>query len=612
MTRARWVKRGIAAACVLAVTAASAVAAADTGSTSPAISVNPTSVTLSADATTGMASSAVTVSNIGMEDLAITAITQAGSPDWTHVRTGACQTLPCTLPSAGTFTIETQFAPTAIGARTATLTIASNDPVVPMLQIPLNGTGQGATLALGSNLGMPATLDLGTSPIGIPTSATFELRNDGNVMLAPVNLALAQPGTELTVMPNPTTIAAASTRTITVGCTPTAAQLYTGQLEITAPGAVSGSPISILVRCTGTSGSLYSTPSSIQLGEIRTGGARVTRTIALKTAGGSLAITSPPALAPAVTDLTVSAPSALTITLAAPALFDLNVDATADHDLATTIAVTAGPDSLAIPVTGKVVTAAVEVPAAVMIGSFCVNQPTTGAVARLSATGTATIGLPMQPGLDRMSSSPFQLAYTAPVSYPYALPPSQTATVEVIPLRQAAKGVQTDEVVWATDIAGAAAPRTKVTAAFIADGGAIAPQLADFGAVALRQTGEPRVIKIQNCGLETMTLASPEISPSGEFADDSAAPLPEMLPPNAIATINVTFRPKKLGTRMATLTVGSSKGVLGVTLLGQGVGAPDATPDPTSFYACDCTSSRPADAWPALVVLVVLRRRRRR
>lgn len=614
MIQARWIRRGIAAGGVLA--AATAIVMAGTGAplvVEPAvISVNPPSVTLTNTVGAGMSTSNVTVRNIGLGDLHISGLTHTGSTDWTSATVGLCSALPCTLPPTASFMLSTTFAPTAIGMRDATLTIASDDPNTSMFQIPLTGTGLGANIALASNLGMPATLDLGTTPVGIQATATFDLRNDGNLLLSPVNLTLTQPGSELTVSPNPTAISPSSIRTITIGCTPTAPQPFDGQLEIVAPNALTGSPISIAVTCMGTSGSLYSTPSSVQLGEVRTGSPRVTKSIALKTAGGPLTILSPPVLSPGVADVSVTTPSSTTITLATPSTFELNVDATTDHDLATSIEVSASADSLSIPVTGKVVTAKLEYPQTIRIGSFCVNQATTSAPTRLTATGTATIGLATQPVLNKMSSSPFQLAYTSPVSYPYSLPPSQSAMVAVTPLRQVAKGVQTDDVVWATDVSGDDAPRTTVTAEFIADGGAIAPQLADFGAVMLRETSEPKIIKIQNCGMEPMTLSGPEISPAGEFSEDSAVPLPETLAPNAIATINVEFRPTRTGTRMATLTVTSSKGLLGVTLLGQGIGAPGTTQDSKSFYACDCTSSRATDAWPVLLVVLVLRRRRRR
>ena len=47
-------------------------------------------------------------------------------------------------------------------------------------------------------------------------------------------------------------------------------------------------------------------------------------------------------------------------------------------------------------------------------GSFCVGQPTTAVDAGLSATGSGRVGLPTQPVLARMATSPFQLTYTAP------------------------------------------------------------------------------------------------------------------------------------------------------------------------------------------------------
>ena len=578
----------------------------------PAMSVNPASVSLSQPISMGALPTTVHVSNIGGADLHISSIVPTGQADWTYSITGNCSTGSCTvMPNDGGFDIMTAFTPAAIGTRDKILTITSDDPNDPMYQLVLHGTGQAATLALSTNLGTPAMLDLGTSPIGITTTATFDLRNDGNLALDPVNLTISQTGSQLGVTPAPTMIGAAGMRQITVSCTPTAADVYVGTLDISAPTAFTGSPISIAVRCTGTAGSLFAMPSTIQLGEIRTGSPLVTRTIALKTAGAPLTITANPALVSAVPGMSVGVPSSSSITMATPSTFDLTVNATLDHDLDGTIEVTAG-DTLQIPVTGKVVTAAIDYPPSLMVGSFCVGQPTTGVTARLTASGTATIGLGTQPVMNKMAASPFQLNYSAPVSYPYQLPAGQTAMLEVTPLRQTLMGTQTDDLVWATDLAGQPAPHTIVTAQFIGDGGAIAPQLADFGTVMLRKPGEPKLIKIQNCGTDAITLAGPYIDPGTDFRDDSSQPLPQTLAPNQVATINVNFVPSKIGTRMARLTVDSSKGKLGVDLLGTGVADPTTTVDPKSFYACDCRTTEPQHAWPAVIVVLLLRRRRRR
>jgi MYXO-CTERM domain-containing protein len=577
-----------------------------------AISVNPTMVGLAKPLGTGSASSMVRVSNIGMGNLTISSISQSGSTDWSYSPIGGCLTFPCTLPMTGSFDIVTTFSPSAIGPRNSTLSINSDDPLNPMFQVQLNGTGQGATLALHTNLGSPPRLDLGTTPIGIATSAMFELRNDGNLVLDPVNLTLTQTDGAFGVAPNPTSIGAATLRTITVTCTPPAAMLYSADLDVSAPTAQSGSPLMIEVRCTGTAGSLFSTPSSLPLGEIRTGSPRVTRTIALKTAGPPLSIDSPPALVQPIPGVTVNAPSGSQIIVGAPVTFDVTIDAgMKDRDLTGAIEVTAGGDTLTIPVTGKVVTAALEYPTQVRIGSFCVGQATSASTARLKASGTATINLGAQPVLDKMSASPFQLMYTTPIAYPYSLPAGQTASVEVTPLRQMTKGTQTDVLAWTTDVFGDPSPRTTVIAEFVAEGGAIAPQLLDFETVNVREVGQPQVIKIQNCGMQPMALSGPFIEPSGDFRDDSPAPLPATLAPNQVATINVNFAPTKIGPRIATLTVESSAGTLSVMLLGQGIADPDSTVDAKSFYACDCRTSDPSAAWPVLVVVLVLRRRRR-
>lgn len=579
----------------------------------PSIGVNPITVPLAWPVNMGATSSMVHVANIGTSDLVVQQPTVSGNADWSIAPGPPCTVFPCTVGMGSGFDITTTFAPSAIGARDATMTLVSNDPNVPMIQVQLDGTGQGATLALATNLGTPPALDLGTVPIGVATQATFVLRNDGNVLLDPVNLTLTQTSSVFGVSPTPTTIAPSGTRTITVSCTPAAAQMYTAALDVVAPTAKAGSPISIEVRCTGTAGGLFSIPSTLRFDEIRTGSARVTQTITLKTASGPLTITSGPELVSPIAGMTIGPPTSTMIMPTQPVMFDVSVDpGTMDRDLTGTIEVTAGSDTLPIPVTGKVVTAKLEYPPALMIGSFCVGQATSPATARLTEAGTATIGLPSQPVLSKMATSPFQLAYTTPVNYPYQLPSGQTAAVDVTPLRQMSKGIQTDDIVWSTDVDGDMTPRTTVTAEFVAEGGAIAPQLVDFQRVKVRELGEAHVIKIQNCGMQPMQLSGPVIEPAGEFLDDSPSPLPPMLAPNQVATISVNFAPRKIGTRMATLSVDSSAGRLSVMLLGQGIDDPDPTKETTSFYACDCRSSDPTAAWPfVLVVLVAFRRRRR-
>ena len=108
--------------------------------------------------------------------------------------------------------------------------------------------------------------------------------------------------------------------------------------------------------------------------------------------------------------------------------------------------------------TGAAVTASYSVPAAVSLGTFCTQQPTTPRILPLLSTGTATIGL-SAPALQH-TDSPFDLALAAPLTYPTTLPPDQQALVILTPKRQSSAGLATDDLIWTTDVAGAPTTHT--------------------------------------------------------------------------------------------------------------------------------------------------------
>lgn len=577
------------------------------------VGLSTAAVALTQDVLGGPAMEVVTVTNSGTLPLAISAITHTGAADWSFVAGAPCTTGTCALAVGASFTLTAVFDPSAIGTHDAAIQITSNAPTSPAT-ITLAGLGQGATLALASDLGAPPTLDLGPVPVGVTVQRSLQLRNDGNVDLEGAVLALTPAAGPLALItPSPTTIPASGTRDVEVTCTPVSAGPITGSLAITAPTAITGSPITIDVTCTGTTGALYAVPSLVELDEIRVGSTPRVVMVELRTTGAALTITEDPALATSPPGLAVTAPDVRAISPSTPARFTLEVNPTAEADLATTISVTAtgaaGAETLEVPVTGRVVVARVEAPAEIAAGSFCVGQATTAIAAGLSATGSGRVGLPTQPVLARMATSPFQLTYTAPVAYPYQLPSGARATLQVTPLRQMTAGEQADELVWTTDVEGQEAVTTRVVASFLEDGGAITPQLIDFGGITVGGTAPTRLVRLQNCGTEPITLVPPVFAPDGEFLDVSTTPLPASLAPLQLATLEIGFTPRRRGPRIAALTVASSKGPLIVQLRGDGLDDPAPTRDTTSFYAC--RAAGPAGAAPLLLALLGLRRRRR-
>jgi uncharacterized protein (TIGR03382 family) len=596
------------------------------GGLGPSIALDVTSVDVGdVDVGSGSASSTVHVANHGTGDLHIASLALVGgaTADWSFAATTPCTSTPCTLSSGTSIDVVLTFDPSALDGRPSTLQIHSDDASHPTSVIALTGDGLGATLALATNVG--SGVDLGSVAVGASSSFALALRNDGNATLAPVTLAITQTDTAFAIDPDTLSITKSGHATATVTCTPTDHVVTTGTLTITAPDALTGSPLAIPLTCTGVAGNLVATPTPIQLGEIRTGGGIVMKTITLSTLGATVTVTAAPALTTPIAGLTVSEPTATTITGAAPATFVLAIDPQQDVSLADHITVAAGNDLLDLPITGAVVTAAVTPSPTRDLGSFCVGEPTASAIVSLTASGTASVQLASAPAMGLADASPFQLTAVAPSVFPFDLPSGARATAQITPKRAGSAGLVTDDVVWADDVPAALAPHTTIRATFIDDGGAVSPGSVDFG-VAPIHLAEPtdQLITIQNCGADAMTLGTPTISPAGAFHTTGTLPL-QLLPAQS-ATISVGFGPVSVGDFSSTLTVSAIKGTdmfdLTVALHGIGeiqspptgddAGAGDTTQAAPHGCGCDTAAGGGAPTGSLLLAVGAVVRRRRR
>ncbi len=595
------------------------------GSAGPSISLDrPSLVVGGVSVGSRSVSATLHATNIGASDLHISAIgiTSGASSDWTVTAGSPCAQAPCTLAAGAAIALEVAFDPSALASRHSTLVIRSDDASHPTTAVTLDGTGLGATLALASPDGTVGG-DLGSVAVGGSTALTLALRNDGNALLEPVTFAITQGDTAFSVDTSSLSIGASSAVPFTLACTPPASSAYAGTLTITAATALGGSPIVIPLACTGTTGNVVATPSPLQLGEIRTGGGVTTQTVTLTTLGPSVTLTAGPALATPLDGVTLGALSAPQITAAVPVTFTVAIAPPHDELLVDHITLTAGAETIDIPVRGAVVTAAVAASADRDLGSFCVGEPTATVGVSLAATGTASIGLTAAPQLALGDASPFQLTPVAPSVFPFSLPAGARATAQVTAKRESTAGVLADEVVWADDVAAEPSPHTTVTATFIDDGGAISPGAADFGTapIHLLQPTD-QIITIQNCGTEAMTLGAPTISPSGAFYTVGA--LPQQLLPAQAATFSVGFGPVAVGDFTSTLSIPAVKGAqmfaLSVVLRGTGAlndpaGSADGGIGPgpgSSGCGCHTGGGEPAGALLVAACALTLRRRRRR
>jgi len=607
---------------------AAPIALACTGSaaTAPVLAVSPTTVDVGAvEVVTATAPTTVHVTNTGtgsgtsaLRLLAVQLVdggTGAAS-DWTVTPRAPCnaaQSPVCTLTAGQTADLDLAFDPRSIGVRDATLLINYRDTVDRSLSVPLHGVGSGPTLELAAP---PKLLDFGTLPVGTAGAVTLSLANRGTRNLTDAMVAIAPTGSPFTVAPGPSFAVTTTAPTpLTITCTPTAAGTAIAELQLSAPD-VQTVPAHVTLRCTGDPAAmLVATPPAVLLGEVRLA-APITSHVAIASVGAPIMLTAA-ALETAIAGLTVRGTPATT-----PATLDLTAAPQTDGSLENRITVTPSTGSpLAIPITGTAVTVGYHVPDAVSLGTFCVQQPTTPRIVALSSTGTATLGV-SAPTL-QSADSPFDLVLVAPLGYPSVVAPHQLATISATPKRRDLAGLVSDDVVWTIDVAGGATARTTLTATFVGDGGAIAPDMLAFGQFGVHvDARNAQPVTLQNCSTSSFRLDTPQVP--APFSIDSPS-FPAALNPGEIASFSVGFHPTKLGKVTKTLSITSPQlqRPLTVELSGEGV-APIGDGDAgitstelpsTSFYACgSCTTGAPSSAIVLALValgLVVPRRRRR-
>lgn len=598
--------------------------------TTPVLSASPSAIDVGAiEVMNANAAATVRITNAGAGTLQLLDVqiidggTGAAS-DWTAAVRAPCNsTVPpsCALDAGNSADIDLGFAPAAIGVRDATLLIHFRDTADRSTAIPLHAIGRGATLDLVGNLaggpaGTATTLDFGMLPLNTSASLTFEVANRGTRPVRMGAVLVTPSGAPFTVSPGAMfTVDPAAPTSVTVTCRPVTEDVFTAQLQLSASDAV-GESISLVLRCAGDADTaLVATPPAILLGEVRTGTTRTVEvpvastgaprmitSFALEVANPLLSLTGAPGSTPTTFGLTT-----------APSLLGSLADRV--------VVIPASGPQLLVPVSGAAVTPDFGVPPTVSLGTFCVDQPTTPRIIQLDALGTGSIVV-SEPALQD-ADSPFDLQLIAPLVYPATLHPGERAVIAATPRRRATATVAGDEVVWMTDIQGRAEARTKVTATFLADGGAIAPTSIAFGATPIHlDVSKPREVTLQNCDVSLLQLDPPQIG--APFTIDSPN-FPTALQPGEIATFSVGFHPTTVAVDiMRTLVITSPQlgEPLVVTLTGTSFASgPDVdgggTIDDdgrTSFYACGgCASSH--DASGALVIaasVLVLRRRRPR
>jgi trimeric autotransporter adhesin len=211
------------------------------------IGLSALSLTFAATQLNGSSAQSVTVQNTGNLTLTFSAFNLAGAAATDYERSGTCATAsPLAIGAQCTLTIT--FRPTALGTRSASLTIlsdASNGPAT------ISITGTGIPIPVPVVTLAPASLDFGAQTVGnLYPTRTVRLTNSGTADL--VTSSIVAEGAAFSVGGTcPTTLTPGAGCDILVSFAPIAANTdYTGTVRVTDNAA--GSPHTVALTGRGT------------------------------------------------------------------------------------------------------------------------------------------------------------------------------------------------------------------------------------------------------------------------------------------------------------------------------------------------------------------------
>jgi len=185
----------------------------------------------------------VTVTNVSTHSATVSSIASSGD----YSESNTCPIAPATLPAGQNCTITVTFKPSAAGTRNGAVTLKDNDPGSPAQSIALTGVGE--TLTLGFT---PASLNLGSVPVGSSSTQSATLTNDGGAAVNITGIAVLPANGTFTQTNNcPATLNVQETCTIQVVFTPPDVFNYKATVSVSNSG---GGAASLPVSGTGLDG----------------------------------------------------------------------------------------------------------------------------------------------------------------------------------------------------------------------------------------------------------------------------------------------------------------------------------------------------------------------
>lgn len=497
------------------------------------------------------------LTNTGTANLVLSSVTLGGTNPAEFTRSGTCAAAVSLAPAASC-SVDVTFKPTAIGTRSATITIGHNaTPNTSVLSLTGNGAAAPAPAA-----GLSATtLAFGNQTVGMTSAAkTVSISNTGtaNLVLGSITTTGTNAAEFAPSNCSNTTLTPGTNCSISVTFTPAALNTRTATLSIASNAG--GSPHGVALSGNGVAApapAVALAPASLAFGNQTVGTTSAAKSITLTNSGNAaLGISSI-----ATTGSGFASTHNCAASLAAAASCTISVTYAPASAVASTGAVTitssatGSPHSVGLSGTGTAPTptapAATLAPVAVDFGMVTLNSPSGMRAVSLTNTGNAPLALTAL-SVAGINASEFSQTSNCPVGGSLAAGANCTINTVFTP---AVAGARAATLTLSSNAAGSPAVDLKGTGAVQASALAqVAPTLANFGSVRVGKTSDERKIRVRNTGSSPLAISS--ISATGDFIHETDCTA--SLAAGKSCEINVKFKPTAAGARAGELAVASN------------------------------------------------------
>ncbi|MCP5008946.1 MAG: choice-of-anchor D domain-containing protein, partial [Aestuariibacter sp.] len=227
----------------VAMVSAISVVSSNPPTPEPEITVSPTSLAYG-DVNNGTDSDlTVTITNDGTADLNVSSLTSTDA-----AFTVVSPTAPLAITPGNNEVVTVRFSPTATGAYSGNLNIASDDVDEPTVAVALSGNGIEPPPDEPDITVTPTSLDFGNVTTGGSADLTLTIDNDGTQLLTVSSLSISSGEFSVVSPATPFDVAVAASEVVTVRFSPTADGVKNGDLTIASNDPDEGS---VIVSLTG-------------------------------------------------------------------------------------------------------------------------------------------------------------------------------------------------------------------------------------------------------------------------------------------------------------------------------------------------------------------------